>query len=545
MEQKNSVVSEVQQVNEINLIGKPETLTIIGKLPNLESLPEKIIQKINYLKEVEKISIEFAAETTKQAQIIIPHTEADPNQTLDIALSLLGTALVQERAGIAFRAAGQNKPIPSEGEVDFQAIITGINDQLSVDQQSNQVNSKVDPLDISADHYQGILEPILSSFASNGAIAAAPPPKADQDPNYWFFWQRDAGNVAICMHNSQELFESTISNQITEKLQTYIQFVTQFPHNQQIAKTGLGISRCTIQGDPIESYGSPQNDGPALTALAILDIVKDPNQGLDSAKSYLDYLCTAEGSELSFDPWEFSVGKIFYIDNLQRKALRKAVKIAESINAEKEIEKYTQQIKFLEDRLSSYFDSKLNYLRATQDEEIPWMKLISNIDISIIGSILVNYDVTDEFFNLDHSYVKSTMQSLERSFCNKWQVNRDWKNQEKYGCAMGRFPEDMNDGITSTGGNPWTFATLWTAQFYYRYVQRLRYLKVTNHDNIQELLQNAEGYLSFVLSYQNINALTEQIDNRTGQPRGAQKLSWAHAELLNTFAIRQEAINNA
>ena len=172
----------------------------------------------------------------------------------------------------------------------------------------------------------------------------------------------------------------------------------------------------------------------------------------------------------------------------------------------------------------------------------PALNTLSGLDINVIGSVLVNYDVADEFMNVDDPRVRKTMEKLEEIFAAQWPVNIAWKNKGYEGMGLGRFPEDANDGKTSKGGNPWTFATLWGAQYYLRLIQRYDYLgkEGAGEFSRKALLKRADGYLQFVLANLEPGDLTEQIDGQAGGPRGAHKLSWSHTELINLLLIRKD-----
>ena len=168
----------------------------------------------------------------------------------------------------------------------------------------------------------------------------------------------------------------------------------------------------------------------------------------------------------------------------------------------------------------------------------------------------------------------ATMMALEDAFASRYRVNRDWRAGGNPAGGIGRFPEDANDGLGSTGGNPWPLATLWAAQFCYRVAWDWRTVAlntpegVTLHDPCQAafinraagedlvevgrliprdtwlrrvdvaLLMRSRQYLDFVTHHlPSDGGVTEQIDRDTGQPRGAPDLSWALAELIRTISM--------
>lgn len=466
----------------------------------------------------------------------------------DEILGLFGTALVQERAGIAFRAAGAGKEIPGQAPFD-EKILDGIARALAnyprrvarlAQEQSNRgeraLDQETERLIASA------LPSILECQDENGAVAAAPPPRGPNAPNYWFFWQRDAGQVIIALTS---LAQSGIGSRFAESVRSfiarYVDFVARLPQEKGVETGDLGVSRFEMSGQPVRSYGNPQKDGPACTVLAVLAALGESERAYTVVKPYLEYL--REGiSGPSFDPWEFAVGQIFFDCNLARQALRRGGRLAASQGDAPAAERYGTKADEIEQALEAFKSPSTQYLLAGRNFLQPFIRAISHLDIDVVGSILTAYDVRDTLFNVDDPLVVETMKALERICAERWPVNVAWQKRGLAGMGMGRFPEDANDGIGSTGGNPWTFATLWAAQYYFRMVQRRDFVGAEDVDGRQraDLLERADGYLQFVLSHAPPDALTEQIDGQTGAPRGAKNLAWAQAALIQTLLLRRE-----
>jgi GH15 family glucan-1,4-alpha-glucosidase len=262
------------------------------------------------------------------------------------------------------------------------------------------------------------------------------------------------------------------------------------------------------------------------------------------SKPYLEYLCDHILGP-SFDPWEFAVGEIFFDYNLARRALRKGARLAQSQHDSAAAERYSATADGLEQALAAFKDPAEGYALAGRNYVQPFLATISHLDIDVVGSVLTAYDVADPFLNVDDPCIEQTMKALERVCAERWPVNVAWHQSGHAGMGMGRFPEDANDGIGSTGGNPWSFATLWAAQYYLRLLQRRDFLGMRDAEGDERaaFLKRADGFLQFVLSHVSPESLTEQIDGQTGMPRGARKLAWAQAALIQTLLVRQEVIS--
>ncbi|MGH8902494.1 MAG: glycoside hydrolase family 15 protein [Egibacteraceae bacterium] len=459
-------------------------------------------------------------------------------------LASFGTGLVQERAHAAFRAAGCGNPMPASYQYDLPRILEGVTravtPAISLVGRCSELREAYSRR--SARRNRALLyeayEAIVTACASNGAIAAAAPPRTPEDPDYWFFWQRDAGQVAVAMAAVARRFRDTaLSKTATDGLRGYLQFVTALPRHRPTQSGDLAVSRHTIDGAPIRQYGNPQTDGPAHTALAVMTALSEPTAAYPIVKPYLDFLTTPEGLGPTFDPWEFSVGEIFNPLNLARRALRAGATVARAVGEQAAARAYDATVSDLRQRLDGFYDNDRGYIVCGRELVIPWMGTLSQLDASVIGSVLTAYDVTDDYMNVDDPRIRDTMRALEDHFARRWPVNSAWRAAGNAGMGVGRFPEDTNDGAGSTGGNPWVFVTLWAAQFYLRTIQRRAYLG-TDADLPDNLcLAKARGYLDFVIAHLPASALSEQIDGFSGRPRGARRLAWAHAELVNTLLL--------
>jgi GH15 family glucan-1,4-alpha-glucosidase len=296
-----------------------------------------------------------------------------------------------------------------------------------------------------------------------------------------------------------------------------------------------------MNGRPIAQYGNPQKDGPAHTVLAVTTALGQNARADAICRPYLDYL-DAFIVGPSFDPWEFAVGDMFFDLNLARRALRRGARLARAHGRPDDARRYGARAGEIEEALGAFALPAEPWIRARRNLLQPFLGTISQLDIAVIGSVLTAYDVEDDVLNLDDLRVQRTMATLESACERRWPVNVAWRRSGNAGLGMGRFPEDANDGIGSTGGNPWTFATLWAAQYYFRLIQRLDFLGMEDPKGRTraDLFEQADGYLRFVLAHGSAEALTEQIDGRTGAPRGAKQLAWAQAALVQTLLIRQE-----
>ena len=488
----------------------------------------------------------------------------------DALLALYGTALIQEKAGLAFRAASQGGELPSSVPFDsglFQGLIKSYGWEAVQDVPA-ELARPAPALDgeLIRTLAGACFARVLRNVLPNGAIVASPA-RGEQpgEPNYWFVWQRDAGHVLLSMIDwSRRAPFGLAKAPIEAAINSYLGFLTR---TQQ--QGNLGVSRCTVDGQPITGYGNPQLDGPALGVLAMTSLL-DPRPVYPQIRAYLDYLLTPEGQGPCFDAWEFVYGRIFNALLLKRKAFRAGAHLASLLTEEDDARRYREEAARLEAELEGFIDQKRGYIVSSRDPAYPWFAEISGLDVASLDAIVTAWDANDDFLNLTDPAVMGTVLALDAAFAPLYKVNRAWQAAGNVGLGWGRFPEDANDGVGATGGNPWPLATLCAAKYCYYLEGKLttagpfmvtdqrqatyfnqvvgQEIARVGHPLVKEYLltdllpalrRRGDGYLQFVLAHQPPDgSVTEQINRDTGQPQGARDLTWAMAELLNTLALR-------
>jgi hypothetical protein len=488
----------------------------------------------------------------------------------DGLLALYGTALIQEKSGLVFRATSQGQPPPASAPFDaslFQGLVKSLGCPAPAAEETGAAPLPAPELDGQRVRMlaQACWARIEAHILPNGAIVASPA-RGEQpgQPNYWFVWQRDAGQTLLGMMEWARAAPFGLPAKTIEAASMRcVGFLTRAQ-----APGDLGVSRSTVDGEPVRGYGNPQLDGPALSAL-VLTRLFDPRPLYPQMRAYLEYLLTPEGQGPGYDAWEFVYGRILNALLLKRKAFRGGARLAYLLNEEQDMRRYRDEAARLEAEIEGFNDARRGYLLSSMDAAEPFLETISRLDASTLGAVLTAWDADDDFLNVTHPAVMGTVLALEDAFAPRYAINRAWHAAGRAGMGWGRFPEDANDGVGSTGGNPWPLVTLWAAQYCYRLEERLTaggpflitdqrqadYLKrVTGQevasiggqvpslllkDVLSALRRRGDAYVQFVLAHQPPDgALTEQIHRETGQPQGARDLTWALAELLKTLAMR-------
>jgi hypothetical protein len=429
-----------------------------------------------------------------------------------LVLALLGTGFAQERAGAAFRAAGAGLAPPSSCEYDGPGTLGGISAAVA------PCEGGVPPglAEAGTDHLlRSCFQALDRCCAPSGAIAAAPPRSSPTEPDYGFFWQRDAAAVAIALHGLTRWGpDQQVRVGARTRLDGYVSFLAEL--GPRLAEGGsIAVSRCSLTGTPVEGYGNPQHDGPAATALVLLAVVEDPVLALAVARPFLDHLLSPAADAGGYDLWELVRARTFHATNLRRRALSRAALVAHLVG-DPAGAAYESEAHRLSRVVNAFRDPATGCFQAMHQAVPRWFRALSGLDMAVVGSELLSADEGE-------SRLGDTLQALERQWVDRWPVNAAWRSAGRLGMGMGRFPEDCNDGLRSTGGNPWPVTTLWAAQWHFRYGDRAV----------------GQGFLDFVLAHSQDADLPEQVDGRTGEPRGARSLGWAQAELVTTLLARR------
>lgn len=133
---------------------------------------------------------------------------------------------------------------------------------------------------------------------------------------------------------------------------------------------------------------------------------------------------------------------------------------------------------------------------------------------------------------------------------------------------MGRYPEDIYDGYSTSQGNPWFLATSAMTELFYNAILEWKHqggveVNEINHDFfkqrdpavelghvyrvnqpdfdnlIQTLAYDADRFLVTIQHHQQANgALSEQFNRRTGYQQGALDLTWSYAALISALYSR-------
>ncbi|MCK4532430.1 alpha/beta fold hydrolase, partial [bacterium] len=383
------------------------------------------------------------------------------------------------------------------------------------------------------------IKKIMDAFENNGAMLVT----TEKDHPYTMYhWIRDS---SLVIEEIIQLYKETEDPQLKDRLRKIIEKFIEFTKiNQQTeSEYYLGETRFLAEDgeaeDSASQWGRPQNDGSALRAAALIDyanllieqgnIDEALNLYNDVIKKDLDYVAE-HWENRCFDLWEDLMGFHFWTRKSQIRALNKGLVLADNLKVDT-AEMWKQALDSLEDEIVEHCDDSEGYIRSTLERERdiegkkPGKGFDSDIDTSVVGSIVKDSDLKNPIMPVDDSWVMKTVIEMEKVFGTLYPINKKWIEEGNFGRGIGRYPEDAY-----YGGNPWFINTAWFSQYYS--LLALKFLEqgkisitsdnisffrnigidvlsaktVTKDDKlfneiIDNLSSNSQGYLKWIIHY--------------------------------------------
>lgn len=375
-----------------------------------------------------------------------------------------------------------------------------------------------------------------------GMVVASP---SKRDPNYYFDWVRD---TALTMRSLIDYYELKKDSKVKKLIFTWIDAEA---YRQNLPTlSGLGEPKYNIDGSGFTGpWGRPQNDGPALRALAMVKFARmllaEGNQDYVLKKLYhgvlpadsvikkdLEYTAH-HWREHSFDLWEEEKGMHFYTLLAQQVALQEGAKLAADLRDGAAADFYRAESAKIAQKLKSEFvDSRVGILVTTQRSAALGYKN-SGLDVAPLLALL-HTSPYQRVFSLRDPAVLKYIDTLAATFGEIYPVNKQYKDM---GVGIGRYPEDKYDGYeTSRIGNPWFLTTLALGEYFC-----LAQEQVARAGRLTPALKT---YLNDVTEKQFKRALfhsdreghmSEQFNHVTGIMQGAVDLTWSHNAFMTAM----------
>ena len=415
-----------------------------------------------------------------------------------------------------------------------------------------------------------LLANISPDGAAQGAVVASP---SRSNPDYFYHWIRDG---ALVMDVVRQLAKnSTDPSNYNEMISDFATFSRQ----NQLSDTpsGLGEPKFYANGDVFsDPWGRPQNDGPALRALTLGRSVLErfvPGQlipELDVIERDLNYVA-ANWDKASFDLWEEVKGDHFYTRMVQVAALELGVGLFQTLENTERATYYASELNKARQTLAQFWDEGRGILVVTRNRNGGLDYKSSGLDSANI--LAINHVATPgqkEFGHTDSRVLSTFIETVE-TFARVYSIN----HRGGPGTAIGRYPEDVYDGVGFGGGNPWFLTTLGYAEFMYKLAQSYLIQGEIKIDSTNLKFFNRLGYklpAGTVIEPESVfykeilnrvtvlgdsfvsraayhagdnNRMFEQMNRNSGFMQGAPDLTWSYAAHVSAAISRRALLAEA
>lgn len=343
-----------------------------------------------------------------------------------------------------------------------------------------------------------IINKIINNIKLTRTCFIASPSKSN--PDYYYHWTRDS---ALVMRVILREYKKTYNSKYLEIICRYIDCEYELQSLNTIG--GIGEPKFNIDRKCFnESWGRPQNDGPALRGIIMLKIIKLLNKSYNTIikqiiepiiRKDLEYTCDNIHNHC-FDLWEENQGYHFYTRVVQCKFLKEAFLYFK----DRKIEKYYKECKEL---LNHHYDD----YSVISSFDIDGKELRRH-DSSIFMS-LCHIDFDNDIVDMDkYLLVNNNINDLLKYFNNKYESHYNF---------IGRYICDKY-----YDGHSWIICTLGMIQF-------------NNFLNQNNLFNDA--ILDNIININKDLNLSEQYDPKNKIQYSANNLTWNYSELYFTVIV--------
>jgi glucoamylase len=392
-----------------------------------------------------------------------------------------------------------------------------------------------------------------------GAVVASPVPASyDPDPDYFFHWYRDSAIVIDALrllHTAGQLgaeaprlfgefvrFSAALARLDGRALAAassewrprvasgFVQFLRPDAELESVhGDTVAAETRVNPDGTlDISNWGRPQNDGPALRALAVLRWMRDVSLDAELREScagllYDDLRFTrAHCQESCFDIWEEERGLHYFTLRVSAQALDDGADWLAARGERLEAAACRAASEPIRGTLDGYWLADRGYYRSRRlDSGEPSAK---ELDIAVIFAALQAADDTATHSVRDPR-IHATLGVLDSVFDADYAINHG--RPAARGPALGRYRGDRY-----YSGGAYYFSTLAAAELCFRAAR--------GDGGREALLARGDRYLETVRAFTPESGdMSEQFDQRTGEQTSARHLAWSYAAFISCTAARR------
>lgn len=431
-------------------------------------------------------------------------------------------------------------------------------------------------LDIEPRLLLNLLRNVSPFGTAPGAVIASP---SRHTPNYYYHWVRDASLVMDVLVDKYAKAKSANDKALLQSLLN--DFISFSKRNQSTWNWsgGLGEPKFNVDGTAFnEPWGRPQNDGPALRALALsrfaFTLIAEGKKELVRSRLYsesFDSIIKADLEYVShrwydtcFDLWEEIRGRHFYTLMTQRASLIEGSRLARELGDHPAADWYHMQVVRITNELNRFWDSSRKIVVQTLDRDDGADYKQSQLDTAtVLATLHSTTQQNDGFFGVNDDRIQATVVALENVFNDIYAIN----NKGGIGIAIGRYPEDRYNGKSAepvrtlkTEGNPWFLTTLALAEYYYRLAVEIREMghititknnqvfwsqlgigeKTSVNEVVEVLREKGDEFVLRVRFHMGGSHMSEQINRYTGYMESAVDLTWNYASFLTAIDWRKK-----
>lgn len=365
---------------------------------------------------------------------------------------------------------------------------------------------------------------LVSQGVVEGGIIASP---SKSSPDYFYQWVRDsaitirsiisnlfAADTNRFFNDRETVLNATLAATVVKYINN--SFALQRldnPSGQGVKLNllsnlkGLGEPKWNVDNSPfLDVWGRPQNDGPPLRSVAIFHLLDELHER-DLTFSDLIEQCRREGllngylpfsndrelfeeivywdmqfilqhwQQDSFDLWEEINGKHFFTSIVQYAAVKMGQRFLQEHKDYTwdtfDRSTLTNDLQKCGQDMFRFLTFDAGYLNPNKNFIVETPSIInsrSGLDIAvIIGSLLTRNEKDKVPFGVTDSGVLNTLYQLVKSMGIIYPINHP-KASLNIGVALGRYPEDIYDGVGTSEGNPWFLATCYASELLYRLI---------------------------------------------------------------------------
>jgi glucoamylase len=396
-----------------------------------------------------------------------------------------------------------------------------------------------------------------------GAIVASPVLAAyDPDPDYFFHWHRDS---AVVIDAVRLLCEAGATLEGSAHFADFVRFALALRSldGRELVETPSWRSRvakdfhpfvredsdlAAVHGDAVAAdtrvnadgtldisrWARPQNDGPALRALAVLRWMRDGSMDASVSadakellRSDLDFAFT-HARRPCFDIWEEEHGLHYYTLCVSAAALEAGADWLESAReTTHQAHAYRTEAAEVRRTLDGFWLPDAGYYRSRVLSS--GERSAKELDIAVILAS-IHAGGAGETHSVRDPRMHATLSRLEGLFDAAYPINH--RRPAGTSPAMGRYAGDVY-----YSGGAYYFSTLGAGEFCYR--------AAAAGDSAQ-WLRRGDGYLATVQAFTPASGeMSEQFDQRTGAQTSAKELAWSYAAFISCLAARRAALARA